>query len=374
MPRVNLDPAKVERELAEFQRHVADGLGVLRRVGEVRPGATARSPLMQQDGVTLYRYGDESMSGGVPILIVYALVNRPEMADLERGRSLVAALLARGFDVYLIDWGYPTGADRLLGLADYLERYLDSCVDFLRERLAMPAIPLLGICQGGTFSACYAALHAEKVSHLITTVTPIDFHTADDMLSHLVRAIDIDALVAAGGNVSGDLLNALFLSLKPYRLVQQKYLRFLAQLDVTEATATFLRMEQWIFDSPALPAAAGREFARAFYQDNRLVKGELMVGEQSVNLRNLTMPLLNIYARNDHLVPPAASRALGSLVGSEDYTEAEISGGHIGIYVSVKAERSVPSLVDDWLRARLGGHDGPKRSPQGPGGDGTEGG
>ncbi len=354
MPQVTLDPAEIERELAQFQQRVADGFGVLRRVGDVRPGATPRHALLQIEGVTLYRYGDGAAPQGIPILIVYALVNRPEMADLERGRSLIAALLARGFDVYLIDWGYPSGAERLLELTDYVERYLDHCVDHLRNNLSVPAIPLLGICQGGTFSACYAALHAEKVSHLITTVTPIDFHTPDDLLSHLVRAIDIDALVAAGGNLSGDLLNALFLSLKPYRLVQQKYLRFLAQLDAAEATATFLRMEQWIFDSPSVPAAAGREFARAFYQDNRLVTGELVIGGRAVSLQKLTMPLLNIFARNDHLVPPAASRALGALAGSDDYTEAELDGGHIGIYVSVKSERSVPALVDEWFRTRSG--------------------
>lgn len=355
MARIELDPAAVESELAQFQRRLADGLGVLRRLGEVRPGASPRAALMQIEGVTLYRYGEPDREAGTPILVVYALVNRPEMADLEHGRSLIGALLARGYDVYLVDWGYPGGAERTLGLADYIERYLDACVDHLCARLDRTALPLLGICQGGTFSACYAALHPEKVSHLVTTVTPIDFHTPDDLLSHLVRGIDIDALVAAHGNLSGDLLNALFLSLKPFRLMQQKYLRFLEQIDQRDATATFLRMEQWIFDSPALPAQVAREFARDFYQGNRLVTGGLGIAGRELSLRALTMPLLNIYARNDHLVPPASSRALRELVASTDYTEHEIAGGHIGIYVSVKAEHSVPALVDGWLSARTGG-------------------
>ena len=350
MPRLELRLDAVEKELAEFQDNMRRGLGVLRRVGEIKVGATARSVIFEMEGVKLYRYGELlAPAAGIPLLIVYALVNRPEMADLQEGRSLIAALMARGFDVYLIDWGYPTGADRLLGLDDYVNRYLDACVDHLRERLGRASLPVLGICQGGTLSTCYAALNPHKVERLITTVTPIDFQTSQDMLSHLIRHVDVDRLLKSCGNVGGDFLNWLFLSLKPYRLTQQKYLRFLEQLGDAEAVATFLRMEHWIFDSPALAAKACGEFARDFYQGNKLLTGELRVGGRQVDLRAVTMPVLNIYARDDHLVPPAASRALRDLIGSSDYTEVELPGGHIGIYVGLKSPLSVPAAVAEWM-------------------------
>jgi len=352
MPRLELHGDAVRKEIEDFQESMRQGLGVLRRVGEVRVGATPRTVIFELEGVRLYRYGDADVpSRGTPLLIVYALVNRPEMADLQAGRSLVASLMARGFDVYLIDWGYPGGADRLLGLDDYVNRYIDACVDHLRTRLARPALPLLGICQGGTLSTCYSALHPHKVERLITTVTPVDFQTAGDMLSHLVRHIDVDRLLESCGNVSGDFLNSLFLSLKPYRLTQQKYLRFLEQLGDADAVAMFLRMEQWIFDSPALAARACGEFARDFYQGNKLVKGELVLGGRPVDPGAITMPVLNIYARDDHLVPPAASRALGAVVGTSDYTEVELPGGHIGVYVGLKSPRSVPVAVAEWMAA-----------------------
>lgn len=350
MPRLQLNEDAVRQELAAFEASLQHGLGVLRRTGKVVVGATPRSVIFEVEGVRLYRYGGaDAPPSGVPLLIVYALVNRPEMADLQAGRSLIAALMARGFDVYLVDWGYPGGADRLLGLDDYINRYLDACVDHLRQRLKRDALPLLGICQGGTFCTCYAALHPHKIERLVTTVTPIDFHTRDDMLSHLVRHIDVDLLLASSGNVNGDFLNALFLSLKPYRLTQQKYLRFLEQLNDAEAVAMFLRMEQWIFDSPALAARACGEFARDFYQGNKLIKGEVLLGGRRVDLAAITMPVLNIYARDDHLVPPAASRALREVIGSADYSEVELPGGHIGVYVSLKAPRSVPVVVAEWM-------------------------
>ncbi|MEQ8660665.1 MAG: alpha/beta fold hydrolase, partial [Gammaproteobacteria bacterium] len=251
MPRVTISAAQLAREAELLGRRAAQGVGTLRRVGRPRPGATPRTAVWRDDGVTLYRY-DTSTSTHTPLLIVYALVNRPDMVDLQADRSLVRALIGHGFEVYLLDWGQPGPADRMRGLDDYVNGYLDRAVDWLRGALGRSALPLMGICQGGTFALCYAALQPDKVERLVTTVTPVDFHTPDDMLSHLVRHIDVDALVDAHGNLDGDVLNALFLSLKPFQLTQQKYLRFVDTLDDPAATAMFLRMEQWIFDSPAL--------------------------------------------------------------------------------------------------------------------------
>ena len=209
---------------------------------------------------------------------------------------------------------------------------------------------MLGICQGGTFSLCYAALHPDKVERLVTTVTPVDFHTTDDTLAHLVRHLDIDALVEHRSTISGDVLNALFLSLKPYQLLQQKYLRFIENLGDPRATAMFLRMEQWIFDSLNLTARACLEFARDFYQHNKLIRGELEIGGQRVMLSSVRAPVLNIYARDDHLVPPASSRALRGALVETDYTEHELAGGHIGVYVTARSP--VAGVVFDWLQAR----------------------
>ncbi|MCB1748009.1 MAG: class III poly(R)-hydroxyalkanoic acid synthase subunit PhaC [Gammaproteobacteria bacterium] len=354
MPRLELDTAAGAGEVRAFAERVARAPSALRGLAEARPGTTPRSCVWQRDAVRLYRYGAQRESAGEPLLIVYALVNRPEMADLESGRSLVAGLVERGRDVYLLDWGYPGAADAGLGLADYLGRYLDGAVDYLRGELGRARLPLLGICQGGTFALCYAALHPDKVERLVLSVTPVDFHTPDDALSHLARHIDVEALVAAHGNLAGDWLNALFLALKPYQLLQQKYLRFLDHVDDRAASATFLRMEHWIFDSPALAARMTREFAVEFYQRNALVAGTLAIAGHPVRLAAVTMPVLNIYARDDHLVPPAASRALAALVGTRDYCEHELAGGHIGIYVGSRAARPVAAVVAEWLGTAVG--------------------
>jgi polyhydroxyalkanoate synthase len=274
------------------------------------------------------------------------------MVDLQSDRSIVKGLLARGEDVYIIDWGYPDRSDRYLTLEDYIERFLGGAVDYLRRHHQLKSVDLLGICQGGVFALCFAALHADKIRNIVTMVTPVDFHTDDNMLSGWVRNLDADLFVDTMGNVPADVMNHCYLMLKPFRLNLQKYVGLVDILDDKKAVEDFMRMEKWIFDSPDQAGEAFRQFIKDFYQGNKLVKGGLRIGERDVDLGNVTMPVLNIFAEQDHLVPPSASRVLGEHVGSKDYTELSFRGGHIGIYVSGRAQQEIPQTIHDWLAKR----------------------
>jgi polyhydroxyalkanoate synthase len=328
---------------------------VLARLDAARHCAAGCSPteLVWQTGkLRLFRYLPTApSSGAAPLLIVYALVNRPSMMDLQEDRSLIRGLLDAGLTVYLIDWGYPDGADRFTTLADYIDRLLTGCVDQVLAAHRLEALNMLGVCQGGVLSLCFSALQPRKVRNLITMVTPVDFHTPADLLSKWARKIDIAAWVG-DGNVPGESLNQLFLALMPFRLGQQKYLDLLfgnpdqAQID------NFMRVEQWIFDSPDQAGAAFQEFVTWFYQENRLLRNQLDIAGRKVDLRTLRMPILNLVGSKDHLVPRDASLALQGLVGSEDCTTLEFALGHIGMYISARAQREVPAAIVAWLAQR----------------------
>lgn len=350
---LGFDVEDLLQETLALQRKLLEGRRLLPSVADVDYGVTRREEVWRDGRVVLYRFvGDTAPTAKVPLLIVYALVNRPYMVDLQADRSLVKGLLALGEDVYVLDWGYPDRSERFLTLEDYLLRFIDGAVDHLRQRHQARAIDLLGICQGGTFSLCYAALRRAKIRNLVTMVTPVDFHTPDNMLSNWARLVDVDLLVDTLGNVPADLMNASYLMLKPFRLNLQKYVGLLDILDDRDALEDFLRMEKWIFDSPDLAGEAFREFVKGFYQDNGLVRGTIEIDGERVDLGRLDMPMLNIYAEQDHLVPPLASRALASHVSSSDYSELSFRGGHIGIYVSGRAQREVPAAIHQWLRSR----------------------
>jgi poly[(R)-3-hydroxyalkanoate] polymerase subunit PhaC len=351
MLNLQIRPDQALDELTQFSRKLSEGLQNLSEIGEIPTGATPKEVIYCEDKLTLYRFQPptDKVQNPVPVLIVYALVNRPYMTDLQENRSTVRGLLDAGLDVYLIDWGYPDRADRYIDLDDYINGYINRCVDVVRRRNKVDKINILGICQGGTFSLCYSALHPHKVQNLITMVTPVDFHTKDNMLSHWARHVDVDLTVDTLGNVPGELLNWSFLMLKPYRLMGQKYLDMVDQLDDPKQMQNFMRMEKWIFDSPDQAGEAFRQFIKDFYQQNKLIKGEVSIGGRKVDLKNITMPVLNIYAKEDHLVPPSASTPLKNYIGTKDYTELAFPGGHIGIYVSARAQKEVSPTIGSWI-------------------------
>jgi len=317
-----------------------------------QPGCSEKDAVWQSGKLTLYRYRPIARpTSAAPLLIVYALVNRPYMMDLQPDRSLIRGLLDAGLDVYLVDWGYPDGADRFTTLADYIDQQLGDCVTHVLGTRGIDALNILGVCQGGVMSLCFAAMYPQRVRNLITMVTPVDFHTRADILSKWVRKIDVAAMIGSG-NVPGDVLNLLFLSLMPFRLTLQKYVDLLSGSADPAHIENFMRVERWIFDSPDQAGAALREFVTWFYQDNRLMKGGLAIAGHTIDLRTLHLPILNLIGTRDHLVPPDASRALRQLAGNTDYTEMEFELGHIGMYISARAQREVPKNITEWLATR----------------------
>lgn len=347
------DPQVAMRELVDFSQKFAKGIPALQAAAGVEVGCSDREAVFRDDKVTLYRFTPIAKPAGVtPVLISYALVNRPYMMDLQQDRSLIRRLLEQGLDIYLIDWGYPDGADRFLDLDDYINGFIDRCVQFILDQHGIDKVNLLGVCQGGTFSLCYAALHPERIKNLITMVTPVDFKTPENLLSKWAQDMDVDTVVESSGNVSGEMLNIAYVSLMPFRLMQQKYVSLVDMLGDPKQVENFMRMEKWIFDSPDQAGEAFRQFTKWFFQENRLIKGTVELGGEKVDLRKVTMPVLNIYGKQDHLVPPSASIPLGNYVGTQDYTAFEMDVGHIGMYVSGKSQKQLPETIAKWLKDR----------------------
>ena len=324
------------------------------RVHGASVGCTAKQAVWSAGRATLYRYFPLPFAPQVchkPVLICFALVNRPYILDLSPERSLVRRMLATGLEVYLLDWGDPDECDRCVGLDEYIEGHLDTCARYILRTHGVDGLNLVGVCQGGTFSLCYAALHPARIANLVTITTPVDFHTPEDLLSKWVRNLDTELLLRAG-NVPGFLLNLLFLALAPFRLGSYKYVAFLARNPEQAVIDRFVAVERWISDSPVQAAAALTQFVRWFYQENRLVGGSLVIGGKTVDLGRVVQPVLNIYAMRDHLVPAAASAVMRQYIRSTDYTCCALDTGHIGIHVSQRPQLDPRAQISSWLRER----------------------
>lgn len=341
------------KEFLDFEGKLLEGFETLMSVDYSGSNATEKELIFEQDKMKLYHYKSRvDKPNKTPVLIIYALVNKQYMMDLQEDRSLIRNMLDGGQDIYIIDWGYPTAEDRYLTLEDYIEGYIDTCVDVICERHKLKAINLLGVCQGGTFSLIYSALHQDKVKNIVSLVTPVDFSTDDGLLFRWGKHLNVEKVANYYGVVPGDFMNAGFLLLKPYDLMVDKYLGMVDVLDDPKKTANFLRMEKWIFDSPGQAGEALKEFIVEMYQKNSLAKGEFKLAGRPVDLKNITCPVLVILGKKDNQVPPAATRPIVDLIGSKDKELCEFDTGHIGIFVSGRSQREVAPKINEFLNKR----------------------
>ncbi len=342
--------AENARRLQERTRKASD---VLLDGLQTSIATTPYEVVCQEDRVKLKHYLPRTKSRlKTPLLVVYALINRETMLDLQPGRSVVERFLEDGVDLYMIDWGYPGRKDKFLTIDDHVNGYMDTMVDFIRKKHRLRKINLMGICMGGTFSVMYAALHPAKIRNLVTTVTPTHFDTDQGLLHVWMKAVDVDRMVDTYGNIPGDLLNFSFLLLNPARLMIDKYVGFMDKMDDKTFVENFIRMEKWIFDSPDVPGETFRQFMKDCYQQNLLIKNQMVIGGRRIDLRKIRVPLMNFYGQYDHLVPPAACEGLTRAVGSTDTEDVCLKTGHIGIYVSAKFQQEFAPKIARWLKAR----------------------
>jgi len=325
-------------------------------MAEVDVGQTPADVVYEENKLELLHYDPEAAgiepeeTHDVPILIVYALINRPYILDLQPNRSVVRRLLEGGHDVYLIDWNEPSRLDRHLTIDDYVNRYVDNCVDVVRDRSGQDAINILGYCMGGTMSAMYGALHPEKVNSLGLMAAGLCFAETGGVLEEWGddEYYDPEDVVATFGNVPATFLDVGFALMDPVDNYVSKYVRLFENLENEAFVENFARMETWLGDGVDVAGDTFVEFLEKIYQNNELYENELVVGGEHVDLANIDMPILQITGEYDHLVPSEASLPFNDVVGTDDVESIHYNTGHIGLSVSSSSHEDVWPRVSEW--------------------------
>ena len=361
--------AETVEAMAEATERTARAPERMVDIETVEVGTTPAEVVYTENKLELLHYESRTEEqNNVPILVVYALINRPYILDLQPDRSVVRHLLDEGHDVYLIDWNEPSRLDQHLTLSDYIDRYIDNCVDVVRERSGQDSINVLGYCMGGSMSAAYSALYPEKVNALGLMAAGLCFDDTGGVLERWGSEGNYDprALVDAFGNAPADLLDSGFALMDPVQNYVSKYATLYDNLEDDDFVENFARMERWIGDGIDVAGEAYAEFLEKFYQENALYRNELEIGGRAVDVEEIQMPVLQILGEYDHLIPTEASRPFNDVVGSDDVRTIEHSTGHIGLSVSSSSHEHVWPEVADWY------HDVSDPDEDGdPGGDQT---
>ena len=321
---------------------------------DVKVGVTPHEVIYTENKLRLLHYHPTvKKTHPVPLILVFALVNRPYILDLMPGRSVVEVLLNKGIDVYLIDWGVPGDEDKKLDLNHYINRYIKKVVEKVKRESGCDKINILGYCMGGTMCSMYTALYPEDVKNLVLMTTGIDFKVEGTLnLWGDKPNFDVDKFIDAYGNVPPEFLQSGFLLMKPIQNFVSKYITFYENVDNDKFIDSFFAMEKWLNDNIPVAGEVFREFVKYLYQENQLVENKLRINGKIVNLKDIKCPVLNLIAEHDHLTPPDSSKALDTLISSKDKKTIVFPTGHIGLSVSSRSLKGLWPEVSDWLIER----------------------
>src|SRR5919107_7095 len=305
-------PADVENffdKYSRWMRIVVEG-------AQADTGQTPKETVWTKNKANLYHYAPNAKKKHpVPILMVYALINRPYILDLMPGNSFIEYLVGEGFDVYMLDWGVPGDEDKDLTFENYVLDYLPRAVKKVLRHSHSDELTVLGYCMGGTMSAMYASLFPEHLKDLIDT-----------------------------GNRM----------LKPVTNYVGTYVNMWERIFEEKPMETWLAMNKWVNDGPPFPGATFRQWITEFYQQNKLAKGEIVLRGRRVDLSSIDVPLLNIAGKKDHICTLPQAEATMNLVGSKDKEFFVLDAGHVGLMTGRGAKKGLWPKVSDWLSTRSG--------------------
>ena len=286
-----------------------------------------------------------------PLLVVGSLINRYYILDLLPNVSIIKNLQRQGFDIYATDWGTPKSFDKDLTLETYAEEYVENAVEKVKEITGSDKVSLLGYCWGGLFALIYTSTHQENVKNLILHATPIDIDKEKTIIENWTAHLNADDLVDVFGNIPGWLINLTFLIRNPVEAML-KYPRYFSEPRSLDEITQFFAIETWLYDSRPIIGEVYRDIIDQVYRKNLLVKNKMIVGSDIINLKNITIPLLDIIGTKDDLVPPSASTSVINAVGSTDKKLIEFPTGHVGLCISNMAHEKLWPEVGKWLAQR----------------------
>jgi polyhydroxyalkanoate synthase len=339
-----------------FEKYKA-GMQILLEGAQIPTGQTPKEIIWTKNKARLYRYEPvREKLFPVPILFIYALINRPYVLDLMPGNSLIEYLVNNGFDVYLLDWGIPSEEDKNLSFEHYILDYMPRAVKRMLKQSGASEYSILGFCMGGTMSAIYASLFPDTpLRNLILLTAPIDF-TNEDMGIYGIwmseKQFNPDHIVEAFGNVPGELIDTGNRMVKPVTNYIGTYVTMWDRLLHDKPMGTWLAMNKWVNDGVPFPGAAFRQWIRDFYQQNKLVKNELILRGHPINLTSIDCSVLSIAGSRDHICTPPQAKAIMSHISSQDKTFVELDAGHVGLLTGASAKNTLWPKIRTWLEER----------------------
>ena len=316
---------------------------------EDNPSSAPSKVIYSKKKIELIHYQNNNQNA-IPVILVYAQINRFNIMDLMPEKSVIRNLMSHGFDVFVLHWGYSGSQDDTLMVDDYI-RCLDESIETIREKTHHQKISMIGYCWGGILSLIYSSLFNEKIKNLAVMATPVDFSKDTSHLSLWAKDFDADKMINEFGHLDPSFLDIGFIMRNPSRNID-KYFRMLSRIHDRTFLEDFFAMERWLHNTPPIPGEYFRKIINDGYKKNLLIKNQLKVLDKEIDLKKIDIPVLTVIAEKDDLVTPASTLELEKYISSNEKTTMRYKGGHVGLCISSNAQKTLWPKIAQWLHEK----------------------
>lgn len=357
-----------EKELEEMSQKSAKFWEVLKKCSfttldekqkakkELNIEPTPKSVIYREGSMTLSICHNVSGSKQMktPLIIIPSLINKNFILDLIPGFSLIEFLTKAGVKVYVMDWGVAGEEHSDQTLDELIDGYIKRAVIRVKRHAKSKSIHVMGQCIGGILSTIFAAKYQKELnikSHISLT-TPIDFENGGKLKEWTNPAtFNLDKITNSfkeNGAIPPEILHAGF-SFLDLNLTFTKYRNLFNFADNDAFVGLYRALDFWGNDNIPFPCEVFRRFIRDFYQENKLIKGELLIGDEYIDLDKLTMPLFNIIASNDHVFPAEAAQTWREEGKNKKDVQKVYQGGHVSIIAALPVRMEVYGDILEFL-------------------------
>ena len=275
-----------------------------------------------------------------PLLIVPPWINKYYILDLTPEKSFVKWTVEQGFTVFLVSWVNPDARLAQKTFEDYMREGIIAAVDAINRQTASRQINALGYCVGGTLLASTLAYMAAKDDDRVASATfltaQVDFSEAGDLLVFIddTQLKALEEMMSEQGYLDGSRMAAVFNMLRPRDLIWPYVVNnYLLGKKPFPFDLLF-----WNADSTRLPAANHAFYLREFYHLNRLSKGEMVLGGVRLDLGRVSIPIYELFTKEDHIAP-ALSVFRGAKLFGGPVRLVMAGSGHIAGVVNPPAKK-----------------------------------
>jgi len=296
--------------------------------------------------------------GGDPVLLVPPLAAPALCFDLRRGCSVAEHLLGRGHATYLVDYGPVRFGDRALGLEHWFDDVIPGAVRAVSDDAGGRPVQLVGWCLGGILALLAQCAGRDlPVSATALVASPFDFS----------RVPLVAPLRPVAAVTQGQVVTQLYRLLggAPAPLVKRgyqlagidKYLMkpwtVLTNLHDRELLAQIEAVDAFMDQMHAYPGRTFGQLYHRFFRTNDLADGRLALGDRTLDLAGISVPVLSVAGAGDGIAPVAACHHVAELLTGAPPVELEVApGGHLGVLTGRAARGTTWVALDTFLAAR----------------------